>query len=323
MRVAPQMPGRSSLVAIILVMFHATSAFGAEPKLNGFALDPHAIPVGEVIGGGPGRDGVRRVESPTFVDPEEAGWVVATTPVVGLVIGDEARAYPVHLLEYHQLVVDEVGGVPIAVAYDPLTSTPAVYRRAVAGKTLDLGVSGLIYNSNFLLYDRGTESLWSQFTGEAITGEMMGKRLEPLRTRQEPLAIWLGRHANSQVMVRPEPKKIDYRYSPYSSYWVSDKVPFPVKSSDSRFHPKELVLGVAKDGASRAYIGSVLTAAGGRIVDDFGGGKIRIAYDSDTGTFSWDAPEDVRVTDAYWFAWKAFHPNTDIWNDHSSAGSNP
>jgi hypothetical protein len=188
---------------------------------------------------------------------------------------------------------------------------------------LDLGVSGLIYNCNFLLYDRGTESLWSQFTGEAIAGKLMGKRLEPLRVRQEPLAIWLGRQGKSQVMVPPEPKKIDYRYSPYSTYWVSDKVPFPVKSTDSRFHPKELVLGVAKGGAARAYIGSVLTAAGGRIVDDFGGGKIRIAYDSDTGTFSWDAPEDVRVTDVYWFAWKAFHPDTDIWNDQASTGSNP
>jgi hypothetical protein len=321
MRMAPwKPPVRLAIAVTAFVVALETSAVAEETKLNGFVLDPHAVPVAEVMGGGPGRDGVRRVDSPTFVVPEEAAWVAPVTPVVGLAVGEDARAYPVHLLEYHQLVIDEVGGVPLAVTYDPLTSTPAVYRRVVDGKTLDFGVSGLIYNCNFLLYDRASESLWSQFTGEAITGKMTGKRLSALRVRQEPLGIWLGREGGSTVMVPPAPKKIDYRYSPYSSYWVSDKVPFPVKSEDSRYHPKELVLGVEKAGASRAYVGSVLTAAGGRIVDEFGGGKIRIAYDSDTGTFSWDAPDDVRVTDVYWFAWKAFHPETDIWNDQGSVG---
>ena len=120
------------------------------------------------------------------------------------------------------------------------------------------------------------------------------------------------------MLARPELTRIDYRYSPYQAYWISEKVPFPVEAADPRYHPKEVVLGVAVGDARRAYLGSILTAEGGRIVDDFKGRKIRVAYDSDISTFVWEAPEDVSVTDAYWFAWKSFHPDTDIWHDRES-----
>jgi hypothetical protein len=96
-------------------------------------------------------------------------------------------------------------------------------------------------------------------------------------------------------------------------------VPFPVASRDTRFHPKEVVLAVEVEGAERAYLGSILTASGGRIVDEFRGRKIHIAYDGESGTFAWQAPADVRVSDAYWFAWKAFHPDTEIWQSEASS----
>jgi len=193
-----------------------------------------------------------------------------------------------------------------------------VFRRRAGERTLRFGVSGLIYQSNFVLYDLETESLWSQLRGEAIAGPLAGGRLERVVARQEPLGAWLLRHPDSKVLVRPLPRRIDYRYSPFSAYWVSETVPFPVAAEDSRYHPKEVVLGVELDGAERAYLGSILTAAGGRIVDDFRGHKIRVAYDGESGTFAWEGPAALRFTDAYWFAWKAFHPETEIWRSDAS-----
>jgi len=239
--------------------------------------------------------------------------------VIGLVIGGVARAYPVHLMEYHQVVNDELGGVPVVVSYDPIAGAPAAHRAVVGGKHLRFGVSGLIHQSNFLLYDRETESLWSQLRGDAVAGPRSGAKLERVRVRQEPMGVWAERHPETRVLARPEPKRIDYRHSPYSRYWVSEKVPFPVDAEDRRYHPKEVVLGVVVDGAERAYLGSILTAAGGRIVDELAGRKLRIAYDTETATFVWEIPDDVGVQEAYWFAWKAFHPTTEIWGEAARA----
>jgi hypothetical protein len=246
-----------------------------------------------------------------------------TDPVIGMAHAGAAHAYPVHLLEYHQVVNDELGGEEVVVAYDPLSGIPAGYKRSVEGRVLHFGVSGLIYAAQFLLYDRETESLWAEYEGRAISGPLAGKQLERIEVRQELMGAWFQRHPDTLVMTRPEEKRIDYRYSPYSTYWISEDLPFPVRARDDRYHPKEVVIGVEVEGTKRAYLGSILTAEGGRIVDDVRGRKIRIAYDSASGTFQWNAPEDVRVTEAYWFAWKSFHPDTEIWHDSAEREKAP
>ena len=189
------------------------------------------------------------------------------------------------------------------------------FKRTVNGRVLEFGVSGLIYRAQFLLYDRQTESLWAQYEGRAIAGAMAGKKLERVPLRQERMSVWLQRHPGTGVLNRPEQMRIDYRYSPFEAYWISEAVPVAVADRDDRYHPKEVALGVELDGHTRVYLGSILTGERGRIVDEFQGRKIRVAYDSDSGTFVWDAPDEVRVTDAYWFAWKSFHPDTEIWHD--------
>jgi len=293
----------------------------AGPVKNGFDLADSRIPPEKIIEGGPGRDDIRSVDEPGFVEPAEATWVAADTPVLGVEIDGVARAYPVHLLEFHQVVNDRVAGVPVAVTLDPLAGTPRVYRRRVGDRILTFGVSGLIHNSSFLMFDRETETLWLHFTGRGIDGPLAGKRLERMRVRQEPFGRWLERAPQTLVLERPEPKKIDYRYSPFSTYWVKDSIPFPVEAKDRRFHAKELVVGVVADGVARAYLGSILTTAGGEAVDEVAGQEIRIRYTSELGTFEWEAPEEVEVTEAFWFAWKAFHPDTQIWQEPTQAGT--
>lgn len=312
------------LFVVTLVLAVAASAEPAQPEapptLNGFDIREHAVPRAQILEGGPSRDRVQSVDEPKYVIPDEASWVRVETPIIGVELGGVARAAPVHLLEYHQVVNDELAGVPVVITFDPLSGTPRAFLATVDGKRLHFGVSGLIYNSNFLLYDRETETLWSQFLGRAIAGPQSGVQLVPLRVRQEPFGVWLGRMPDTKVLARPRPREIDYRYSPYSRYWVSETVPFPVAAKDDRYHAKEVVLGVEAGGVARAYLGSILTAAGGRIVDEIGGHKLRIAYETDVANFIWEAPEPVSVTDAYWFAWKAFHPETQIWKDRPSEG---
>jgi len=296
----------------------------AEAPANGFDLSKRVVPREAIRSGGPARDAIRGVDAPEFARPEEAVWAPPPVPVIGLALAGEARAYPVHLMEYHQIVNDVVGGEAVAVTYDPLTGVPMAFERSVDGRRLEFGVSGLIYRAQFLLYDRETESLWAQYEGRAIAGPLAGRQLARIQVRQEPMGVWRQRHPETTVLMRPDRMHIDYRYSPFQAYWISEVVPVEVTARDDRYHPKEVALGVERNGHTRVYLGSILTAEGGRIVDDFEGAKIRVEYDSASGTFLWEAPPEIRVTDAYWFAWKSFHPDTEIWQGRTPAtGSEP
>lgn len=290
------------------------------PPLNGFVLGSPIVPPDKILAGGPPRDGIRSVDQPSLVPAAAASWVRGSDPVLGVAVGEESHAYPVHVIERHQVVNDVIGGVPVVVSYDPLSGTPFAHRRDLEGETLQFGVSGLIYNCNFLMYDRATNSLWSQVRGEAVAGKRVGRKLARLRVRQESLDEWRARFPDTRVLARPDPQRIDYRYSPYTTYWQSESIPFPVEATDPRFHPKEVVLGLHVNGRSRAYLGSLVTAAGGSVEDRFEGHEIRILYRSEDALFTWDVPEAVQVSDSYWFSWKAFHPDTEVWRS-SEAGS--
>jgi hypothetical protein len=285
----------------------------AKDPLNGFEITRQTVDRDDIVPGGPPRDGIHSIDAPRFVASEQATWVDDTTPVLGVVVKGDARAYPVHVMDYHQIANDVVGDVPLAVTWDPLTGAPIAFERTVDGRVLGFGVSGLLYNSGFLMYDRETESLWSQFLGKAVSGPLAGKRLKRVRIRQEDMTSWRTRVGSTRVLERPAPDKIDYRFSPFERYMVENGTRYPVKARDERFHAKELVLGVMVDGKARAYLGSVLTREGGWAEDVFQGRKIQIDYSTDLSVFRWEAPDDVEVTEAYWFAWKAFHPDTEIW----------
>lgn len=294
----------------------AAGRVAADPsETNGFRLEGARVPRELIVAGGPGRDGIKSIDAPEFAPVDEATWVGPATTVIGVEVRGEARGYPVHVMEYHQIANDELSGVPVVVTYDPIAGSPVAWRRTLGDRTLTFGASGLLYNANFLLYDRETESLWCQITGEAIAGELAGEKLERLRARQEPRDTWLARQPGSLFLVPPARKHIDYRYSPFQGYWLADRIPYPVAAKDERYHAKELVVGVTVDGISRAYLGSIVTAHGGSVSDEIAGRRIRMLYDSPRAVFTWEVPDGVEPLESYWFAWKAFHPDTQIWND--------
>jgi hypothetical protein len=308
---------RIALVALLLLGGPAAPrARGEEaPTKLGFALSNLRVDAADIREGGPLRDQIRSVDAPKFVELPQATWVARETEVLGVVVGGEARAYPVRMLDYHQIVNDVIGDVPIAVTYDPLAGSPLVYSRRVDGKTLSFGVSGLLYNHNFLMYDRETQSLWSQFLGRAIAGPLAGRQLERLPVRQETAGAWIARVGETRFLRHPDPERIHYQVSPYSAYWIEDRILFPVKARDERFHAKELVLGVIVDGKPRAYLGSIVTREGGKLDERIAGKRVQVRYSTERGTFDWEVDEGVEVAEAYWLAWKAFHPDTEIWRD--------
>ena len=281
------------------------------PVRNGFLLSPASIPADEILPGGPPRDGIPALVDPTAVPAADAPWR-DDQAVIGVARNGEARAYPIALLNWHELVNDELGGEPILVSYCPLCGTGLVFDREVAGEARTFGVSGLLYQSDLLLYDRETESLWSQLSSTAVTGNARGTRLRVIRSAQLPWGAWKARHPETTVLSLETGHRRDYTRSPYGDYALSERIYFPAPL-DPRYHPKMPTLGLRRvGGATRAYPAVEVVNAGGRVEDRLEGHRVVVSYDPDARVFDVEAPPELEVIEGYWFAWAAFHPETSV-----------
>jgi len=297
---------------VLLVLLLASAGSAQAPRRNGFVLAPSSVEAREILGGGPARDGIPALDHP----PHSA---VADTwsddeLVIGVVVEGEARAYPIALLVWHELVNDTLGGRAILVSYCPLCGTAMVFDRRLEERkpARRFGVSGLLYRSDLLMYDRETESLWSQISAEAVTGPSLGKRLRLLRARTELWGAWKAQHPDTTVLTRSTGHTRRYGSSPYGDYAGSERLLFPVRF-DRRYHPKMPTLGLrVPGGAARAYPALELQRAGGVIEEVFAGHAVRVAYDEQAQGFRVEAPESLEVVEGFWFAWSAFHPETSV-----------
>ena len=155
----------------------------------------HSVPFDEISSGGPGKDGIPSIDKPVFITPEEATLDVGDhEPVVAVEINGEAKAYPINILVWHEIVNDTIGGVPVTVTFCPLCNTAIAFDRRLNGTVYDFGVSGNLRYSDLIMYDRQTESWWQQITGTAIVGELTGKRLTPVPASMVSFAD-LSQHA--------------------------------------------------------------------------------------------------------------------------------
>ena len=304
---------RIALAAALLV---ATSVH-AGPRRNGFELSPADIPVDEILAGGPARDGIPALTDPDVLPATAADWPDDSI-VMGVVRNGEARAYPVAILDWHELVNDSLGGEAILVTYCPLCGTGLVFDRKLDGASRTFGVSGLLYKSDVLFYDRETESLWSQIESRAVTGPERGKRLALLRSEQVQWGAWRAKHPRTTVLSRKTGHARDYGRSPYAGYSTSERLFFPA-SFDRRYMAKMPTVGVrVAGGTARAYPAVEIMRAGGRVEESFEGHRLQVAYDTETQVFDVEAPGEVEVIEGYWFAWSAFHPESTVYVAPSS-----
>lgn len=296
---------------LLLLLQHAAWAAGTER--NGFALEPASISEAEIVAGLPRRDAIPALDHPSLLPAAEAEWS-DDEPVLGIVVAGEARAYPVAILNWHELVNDTIAGEPILVSFCPLCGTGLVFDRRVSGEVRSFGVSGLLYRSDLLMYDRSSESLWSQISAEAVTGPALGQRLRVLRARMDLWGRWRSDHPEGTVLSRETGHRRDYASSPYSGYSHSRKLSFPAPV-DRRYHPKMPTLGLRIPGeGSRAYPAWELARAGAAVEEPFLGRRVRISYDVDRQVFDFEAPAEVEVVEGFWFAWAAFHPETSVFS---------
>lgn len=287
---------------------------GAE-RLNGFDLSRLTIPREELLSGGPRRDGIPALTDPAFVRAAAATFMSDTDRVLGLHLNGVAKAYPIRILNWHEIVNDRFVDQPVAVTYCPLCYTGIAFMAGRDGRRQEFGVSGLLYNSDVVLYDRGTESLWSQLLGEAISGPLAGSRLEPIPSTHTTWRAWRARHPDTLVLSPKTGHRRDYDRDAYADYARSRDVVFPVRFRARGFHPKQPVLGIAIDGIAKAYPLSELARFGSSVEDRIGGHPVTVRYDEQNQTAEIFDGNDERLPGviAYWFAWYAFHPETEVY----------
>ena len=218
-------------------------------------FDKKIIGFDELMSGGPTKDGIPAIFKPKFETQEQAGeWLDDKEPVIGLEINGEAKAYPLSILIWHEIANDEVGAVPVVVSFCPLCYSALVYDRRVRGVAPHFGVSGLLRNSDIVMYDNVTESYWQQFTGEAIVGDMVGEKLELIATQIISFKQFKDAYPDGSVLSKDTGYDRSYGQNPYVGYDDIDQRPFLYHGDiDDRLPPNEKVIAVKDGDINKAY----------------------------------------------------------------------
>lgn len=282
-------------------------------------VDP--VEVAAIQWGGVPLGGIPELNDPGRVPAADADWMIDDEVVLGVVINGEAVAYPLRILGWHELANDTVGGVDIAIVYCTLCRSALVFDRDVAGQRLDFQTSGLLLNSNKIMYDVQTGSLWHHLRGLAIGGELAGTELTMRAVNHLRWSDWVAEYPDSEVLELPAPVFFDdperppmgYDYRPgeaYRSYYDNPDVWFPVFDTPPTFAMKTEVVGIERNGDSVAFDVEAFNEIGEIDRIDVGGEVLTIEP-TGVGVRVFDsAGSRVLHEQSFWFAWHANHPQT-------------
>ncbi len=312
----------------------------------------HIIPLEKIKSGGPPKDGIPSIDTPEFTEASQEYHVSDSDTVLGLEINGDVRAYPLSILVWHEIVNDNVGGVPVAVTYCPLCFTNQVFERVIDGQEVEFGTSGKLYNSNLVMYDRLTNSYWSQALGKAIVGELTGYELSTIPFDVIRWGDWKSLHPDSVVLTTNTGHIRAYGVDPYGNYYTETRILFPVENTDDRMHPKEIILGFNDGDVYKAYKQQDVESAviindqinnnpiflvslypenarafernvDGKVLEFFfkDGSIIDKETNSEwnydgvaiSGTLVGTELNRIPFNPGFWFEWIAFHPDTDVY----------
>ena len=251
--------------------FEVDQVDGDPPSVEASALaDPRAagfpeplIDLDRLLAGGPPPDGIPPVDEPKFLRVDDVDFVEDGEAVLVLEIDGDARAYPVQIMTWHEIVNDTVGGTPVTVSFCPLCNSAIAYDRRLDDRVLDFGTSGMLYNSALVMYDRQTETLWSHFTAEAIHGTLTGSTLETIPMATVSWASFRDAHPDGLVLSRETGHQRNYGRNPYPGYDEPGEAPFLFDGEvDGRLAVKERVIGIRDDSQGVAVRTAELAAEG-------------------------------------------------------------
>ena len=283
----------------------------ASDQFNGFDVSNASIPQSEIRRGGPPRDGIPAILEPKFVPVDEVDYLRPDDLVGALGRGPNARAYPLRILVWHEIVNDTVAGQPVAMTYCPLCGTVMAFDRRAGGTTRTFGVSGLLYNSDVLMYDHQTESLWSQLAKRAVAGPALGVEMQWIPAQLMRWEAWRTQHPMGQVLSTDTGHARDYNRAPYQGYEETERLYFPVTETRDDLPRKAWVVGVVVAGQPRAYPLAKLRETG-TLNDTVAGKSLTVSYDAEAShaVVRDETGMEVPSVRVYWFAWQAFYPET-------------
>jgi hypothetical protein len=275
-----------------------TVSMSNEQRMNRLYSEPtqdnsqSIVPLNQIVSGGPPPDGIPSIDSPKFTTVDQAeGFMSDNDLILGVNINGDVKGYPLQIMVWHEIVNDNVGGTPIAVTYCPLCFTNQVFNRTVGGEILEFGTSGKLYNSNLVMYDRNSNSLWSQAMAQGIVGKFAGANLDRVPFDLAYWKDWKNIYPNSKILSKDTGNIRPYGADPYGDYYTNSDILFPVPNKDDRLGLKEIIIGVEALGDYKAY--KLKDVENFKVIDD----KIN--------------DKSITIWSAFPFMVKMFDPNVD------------
>lgn len=304
------------LLLFAMLMTNVTRKGVAQVK-NGFDLTNASVDAEKIKSGGPPRDGIPSLDNPKFILQNQADYLEDSDRVLGIRRNGMAKAYPIRILTWHEIVNDRVGNEPVLVTYCPLCGSGMAFKSTVANRNLEFGVSGLLYNSDVIMYDRQTESLWPQLKAKAISGPLKGMELEQIPLTHTTWKDWVSKHPETKVLSKKTGYNRNYNKDPYAGYEDSRQTYFPVDNQGDDYHPKDLVMGVIQGEEQVAYPFPELENAKVPFEDQIDGKKVTVHFDEEnrSGRIVTENGEELPSVTMYWFAWSAFYPDGKVYKN--------
>ncbi len=270
------------------------------------------FPVTELHQGCPRQDCIPSIDKPDFIAAGEVDFLRDDDLVLGVIVNGDARAYSARVLQRHEIVNDVIGGQPIAVTYCPLCGSGVAFSRLVKNEIVEFGVSGILHNSDLVLFDRSSKTLWQQITGKAFAGPHRGQQLVSVPVRMTDWKSWKNIHPDSLVLSLDTGFDEDYEIDHYVKYRGSERL-FAGGKIDPRLHPKRVVYGLEVEGKAIAFDAELLDG-NNELPQQFAGLDLQLSKSEDG---------EVRLTDPasgkswtaqrmFWFAWYSFHTDTEL-----------
>ena len=238
------------IISLITLAFYLNSCDTVD---NAEVSGEWLIKKDEIFDGGPGKDGIPSVDNPQFTDVGGSSYLLDNDLVIGISIGGVLRAYPHPILDWHEIVNDEINGKKLAITYCPLTGSAIAWNRQGTVANSTFGVSGLLYNSNLIPYDRGSESNWSQMKLQCVNGSLIGREIETSKIIETTYKTWREMYPASKILSTNTGFGRQYGNYPYGGYRTNNDLIFPVNLEDNRLQKKVRVLGLIERSETIAF----------------------------------------------------------------------